>query len=46
MKQIALKADDGVFVILVGNKCDLEKERQVSKEEGENFAKENKTRNC
>lgn len=27
--------------MLIGNKCDLEEKRQVSKEEGEKFAKEN-----
>ena len=29
-----------MVIILIGNKCDLDK-RQVSKEEGERFAKEN-----
>lgn len=28
-------------MILVGNKCDLEEHRQVSYEEGKNFAKDN-----
>ncbi|KAJ5077760.1 ras-related protein rab-11c [Anaeramoeba ignava] len=27
--------------MIIGNKCDLEKEREISKEMGENFAKEN-----
>ena len=27
---------------LIGNKCDLESERQVGREEGENFANDNK----
>ena len=32
----------GIPVILIGNKSDLDSERQVSKEQGEKFAKENK----
>src|SRR3990167_211140 len=37
-------ADDETFnkIIIVGNQCDLEAERQVSYEEGEKFAKEKK----
>ena len=30
-----------ICIILIGNKIDLEKKRQVSKEDGENFAKKN-----
>eukprot|EP01117_Protostelium_nocturnum_P020583 TRINITY_DN9337_c0_g1_i1.p1 TRINITY_DN9337_c0_g1~~TRINITY_DN9337_c0_g1_i1.p1 ORF type:complete len:204 (-),score=49.74 TRINITY_DN9337_c0_g1_i1:65-676(-) len=30
-----------IVIMLIGNKCDLEEKRQVSKEEGEKFAKDN-----
>lgn len=33
--------DTEVFNILIGNKCDLEEERKVSKEQGEQFKEEN-----
>ena len=39
MKQITEHADENVCKILLGNKCDMP-DRQVTKEEGEKFAKE------
>ena len=39
MKQITEHADDNVCKILLGNKCDMP-DRQVTKEEGDKFAKE------
>ena len=39
MKQITEHADDNVCKILLGNNCDMP-DRQVTKEEGEKFAKE------
>ena len=39
MEKIKLNGPQNVKTILVGNKCDLINERQVSFEEGENFAK-------
>ena len=39
MDQIKLNGPENVKTILVGNNCDLINERQVSFEEGENFAK-------
>ena len=41
LEELKENGDKDVIVILVGNKCDLEKDRQVSKEEGENFAEMN-----
>ena len=40
-EQIQLNAPEGTKYILVGNKIDLKDNRQVTKEEGENFAKDN-----
>ena len=34
-------SNTNMTIMLIGNKCDLESKRQVSKEEGEKFAKEN-----
>ena len=39
---LKLKADQKVSIIIVGNKCDLEENRQVSREEVENFCHKNK----
>ena len=36
-----MNSSKSICVILIGNKKDLEDKRQVSYEEGENFAKEN-----
>ena len=41
-EQITANAPENTKVIIVGNKNDLEEERQVKKEEGENFANNNK----
>ncbi|KAK8798663.1 hypothetical protein WA158_007748 [Blastocystis sp. Blastoise] len=38
MEQINKYAGDDVNIVLVGNKCDLESERQVSTQEGQNLA--------
>ena len=37
-----LKADQKVSVVIVGNKCDLEDKRQISREEVENYCNNNK----
>ncbi|ESL06427.1 hypothetical protein TRSC58_05900 [Trypanosoma rangeli SC58] len=34
-------ANNAIVIMLIGNKCDLEAKRQVSREEGESFAKRN-----
>ena len=41
LKEIKENGDKDVIIILVGNKCDLEKERKVSQQEGEKFAEKN-----
>ena len=40
MESIKEAAGEKISVFLIGNKCDLEKEREVSKEEGEEKAKQ------
>ena len=39
VEKIKINGPENAKIILVGNKCDLANERQVSFEEGENFAK-------
>ena len=41
LKELRTHSSPDVKIILIGNKIDLEKERQVSKEEGEAYAKNN-----
>ena len=41
LKELKSQANPDVKIMLVGNKCDLENERKVSKEEGENFKEKN-----
>ena len=41
LSELKENAPKDITIILIGNKNDLENERQVSYEEGENFAKEN-----
>ena len=40
LQEVRDHADEKVAIILVGNKSDLEKQRQVSYEEAERFARE------
>ena len=42
MNDIDKFAKDGVFKILVGNKCDLEEKRQVTKDSGQEFCDNNR----
>ncbi|XP_028800495.1 ras-related protein Rab-2-A-like [Neltuma alba] len=42
LKELREHADSNVTIVLVGNKCDLNLRREVSTEEGKQFAKENK----
>ena len=39
---LKLKADQKISMIIIGNKCDLEEKRQVSREEAEKFCKNHK----
>ena len=42
MQQIEFHAPKTVKIVLVGNKCDLEEDREVNAEEGRNLAKKHK----
>ena len=42
LKDLKSEANPNVRVMLIGNKCDLENERIISKDDGENFKEENK----
>ena len=42
LNEISKNASEGVYKILVGNKCDMDKDRKVSFEQGQEFAKEHK----
>ena len=42
LNEIAKNASENVYKILVGNKCDMEKDRKVTFKQGEEFAKEHK----
>ena len=41
LEEVKMNSSKSICVILIGNKKDLEDKRQVTYEEGENFAKEN-----
>ena len=41
LNELRENGDKDVIIILIGNKCDLEKERQVTQKEGEKFAEIN-----
>ena len=42
LKDLKSEANPNVRIMLIGNKCDLENERIISNEEGENYKDENK----
>ena len=42
LKELRQHADANIVIMLIGNKCDLEPERQVSKEEGLAYANKNR----
>ena len=42
LRELRMHSNPDAKVFLIGNKIDLEMERQVSKEEGEQFCKDNK----
>jgi Ras-related protein Rab-2A len=42
IKELKINSDKNIKTILVGNKCDLVKERKISYEEGENLKKKHK----
>lgn len=42
LSEVKMHAESDLIAILIGNKIDLEEERQVTGEAGEAFAKENK----
>jgi Ras-related protein Rab-1A len=41
LKDLKNEANNDIRIMLIGNKCDLENERVISKDEGENFKDEN-----
>ena len=41
MKELQRRGDPNVVIALAGNKCDLEDNRQISREEAEEYAVEN-----
>lgn len=43
MKEIEVKSPENVLLVLVGNKCDLTEEEEVSIKEGTTFAKKIKS---
>ncbi|KAJ5077761.1 ras-related protein rab-37 [Anaeramoeba ignava] len=42
VKELKSQEQTNAMFMIIGNKCDLEDKRKISKEKGENFAKENK----
>ncbi|ETO36317.1 Rab2/RabB-family small GTPase [Reticulomyxa filosa] len=41
LKEVRSMTNKNISIIVIGNKCDLERQREVSIEEGQTFAKEN-----
>ena len=46
LSEIRTNSEDDVIVILVGNQCDRDQEREVSREQAARFAKENDIQWC